>query len=61
MKYYLMIHDRDFFVANINALALSKELFTLEGKLPFLFLIFKLIFIARLTRSSTYANGSGKA
>ena len=31
MKYYLLIHDRDFFVININPLALSKETITLDG------------------------------
>ena len=32
MKYYFLIHDRDFFVSNVNPLALAKELYTLDGR-----------------------------
>ena len=32
MKYYFIIHDKDFFVSNVNPLALSKELYKLDGR-----------------------------
>ena len=33
MKYYLSLHDRDFFVISSNPLALSYQLMVLDGKL----------------------------
>ena len=32
LKYYFTIHDRDFFIANNNPLALSKEFYIIDGE-----------------------------